>query len=281
MKQKQHLVILILLLSTILFASADSEITSNMFKRDTTYSAYNTPVGGAYTSTSASVNNYPISYGYNYLYAAPFICGTVPAGDMRYGPGIYATSIDILALIDTRSTIQLSFNAPPVTQFEPGVVTNSKQITLNRRATFTLDCEELLNPANFDRGTATTTAPFFSGYAIIESVENVVIYDFISVNSGTTNTTDIEVIAINALRFNNPSYSSGSSYGNGYGQGQGSYGSNGYQDGGQGAGSNNPYGQGAGANYGQGQGNYPPFGQGQGQGNYPPFGGQGQYRGFR
>jgi len=171
-------------------------------------------------------------------------------------PGTYLTSINILALQDTGISIQLSLAFPPDVQFQPGDLTNSRIVTLNRKNSFTLDCSELTDNTVFIRSTLSAT--YYAGYAIIDSTKPLVVFDFISVTTPEGIAPDIEVIEIKESYFPQQYGSYGGTGSGYYGQGQGSYG----QDQGN-------YGQGQG-NYGQGQGSY-----GQGQGNYGQ--GQGSY----
>jgi len=270
---KTHLLFLLIFLASVLSVyttTPPSTVTKE--KRD----AY---------SSSAYPSSFPgmITNGYSYLYVAPFICGVVPSAtaETRYAAGTYLTSIDVLALADTQLNMQLSLNFPPSTQFEPGVLTSFMQLNLNRRNSFTLDCSELQNPSSFPTPVSptVTATTYISGYAIIESQQPLVIFDFISSNLITGTPPDvtigdpeIEILEIKAIHL--PSYSN-------YGYGTGSYGSQGSYGTGtgsysQGSGQGqayNPYGSGLGTgsygSQGSGQGQiYNPYGSGLGTGSY-------------
>jgi hypothetical protein len=274
---KTILVVLLLIFTLTLAQDASNQVTGNeakpslsQEKRDV-YSTYGIP----YQSNI-------MTPGFKYLYVAPFVCGTVSPISSLYGPGRWVTTINILALLDSKQVTQLSLNFPPPDLFTPGIITTSKLLNLGRRQTYSLDCSEIIS------GTAFGPLPnstYYSGYALIESTSPLVVY-FVKSNNAITSTgaleeTDFEVGEVRGIYIYDGSYGQGSygqgnygqgqgSYGQGqgsYGQGQGNYGQGSYGQGSYGQGQGNygqgSYGQGS---YGQGQGNY--YGQGQGQGSY-------------
>jgi len=209
------IITMIIMALTLVVAIEENVVQSN--KRDIfTQTAGSSNIGyNAYSSPYSQ----PITSGFNYLYVAPFICGKIPHGDSRYinfvdDKKIFLTSINPVALADTKGSIQLSFNFPPAMQFEVGVVTNSKPFTLVRRTSFTLDCSELLNPSFFDRGNSGNFS-FVSGYALIESKEQLVVYDFLSISSDG----DIEFETLEIKGISLPNKNDYNNYGNQYNNG--------------------------------------------------------------